>query len=158
MPFNPGSTVIRANEAPPNRATILSVRGMTVHLQYEEGGEGWWPIDALEEVIEGPDYSAFYNAFLNSNAYQTRFLGFILNEGFEVEGKLITLVAIALQDAMAGRVPLPSGAQPNSLQSAIWLMMAKVGPSLTQDDIAELQGLFTEHGLDSYYSLVPPQQ
>lgn len=51
MPYSIGSTVIRP-ENPPNRATILSIRGMTAHIQYEEGGDGWWPLDALEEAIE----------------------------------------------------------------------------------------------------------
>jgi hypothetical protein len=43
-----GSTVIRANEAPPNLATVLDIKGDTAYIEYEEGGTGYWPVDTLE--------------------------------------------------------------------------------------------------------------
>lgn len=125
----------------------------------------WAVRDATPEEIAAfdaanapkPNYQAFYFAFLSSNIYQGTFLSWIMNPGYEVEGKLITQVAISLQDAMAGRVPLPDGQQSNSLQTSIWLLLGAIGATLSQADAIELQRLLAEHNLAPYYTLLPPQ-
>lgn len=151
-----GSSVIRVGEPSPNRATVIAVMGEYAEIEYEEGGSGWWPISALQEELVGPDYVAFYNAFLQSSIYNTTLIPALLQPGSDVLGNAMTIVAIALQDAMAGRVPLPSGGQPNSLQSAIWLLMSIIGPTLSEPDATELQTLLTAHSMAAYYTLVPP--
>lgn len=115
--------------------------------------------DAWQRANNPPRYQEFYEAFLNSNLYQALLVPTLLQPGNDVLGNVLTIVAVSLQDAMAGRVPLPeAGAQPNSLQSAIWLLMSVMGPLLSAENLAELQGLLDTHGLGLYYSLTPPQQ
>jgi hypothetical protein len=114
---------------------------------------------AWQRANNPPRYEAFYAAFLNSNLYQALLVPALLQPGSDVLGNVMTIVALSLQDARLGNVPLPeAGAQPNSLQSAIWLLMSVMAPMLSPENLAELQGLLDAHGLGLYYSLMPPQQ
>ena len=116
-----------------------------------------WTVVDLPVVLPEPQYEDFYNGFLSSNLYQALLIPALAQPGSDVLGNFMTIVAIALQDSMAGRVPLPAeGSPPNSLQSAIWLLMSVMGPLLSAENLAELQGLLVAHNLALYYSLTPP--
>lgn len=118
---------------------------------------GMAQLEAPEERY-GPNYLSFYDAFKNSSLYNIVFVPALLQPGSDVLGNCLTIVAIALQDAMAGRIPTPTPEiPPNALQSAIWLLMSVVGPILTPENLDELQGLLDTHRLGEFYTLFPPQ-
>lgn len=49
----PGSRCNRIEQRPTRAATIISIDEFgNAFIAYEEGGNGWWPIDCLEEVTE----------------------------------------------------------------------------------------------------------
>ena len=45
--MNVGDHVMRLQSEEPRRAIVLEVVGKYACIGYEEGGEGWWPSDAL---------------------------------------------------------------------------------------------------------------
>jgi hypothetical protein len=141
-------------------ATLLR-KGWAQIPDPEVPGSTWngseWEPPAPEPVR--PNYQTFYEAFLNSNLYQSLLVPALLQPGSDVLGNVLTIVAVSLQDALVGRVPLPDpNTQPNSLQSAIWLLMSVMASMLSAENLAELQGLLDAHGLSTYYTLTPPQQ
>ena len=115
-----------------------------------------WTVTDLPPNVPLPDYQGFYFGFMNSALYQTLLIPALAQPGSDVLGNFMTIVAVALQDAMNGRVPLPDGVEPNSLQSAIWLLMSVLAPMLSAENLEELQGLLVAHNLALYYSLTPP--
>lgn len=104
-----------------------------------------------------PRYQDFYEAFKNSIIYNTVLVPALLQPGSDVLGNCLTIVAIALQDAMAGRIPLPdSQSPPNALQNSIWLLMSVITPTLSSENLEELQTLLNNYNLGLLYSLTPP--
>ena len=44
-----GDKVDRIENAEVTEATIMEIDGENVLIAYDEGGQGWWPINALQE-------------------------------------------------------------------------------------------------------------
>ena len=44
-----GDKVDRIENAEVTGATIMEIDGENLLIEYDEGGQGWWPIDALQE-------------------------------------------------------------------------------------------------------------
>lgn len=59
-----GDRVDRRQAQQPTGAVVLLVQGMNVLLQYDEGGQGWWPSDAVTVAVES-DWSTFKSLLLN---------------------------------------------------------------------------------------------
>lgn len=104
-----------------------------------------------------PNPFVFYAGVLSSNFYQAKLVPIIMSGSSSVPGDATTIMGFAIKDAQSGLVPPPTpGGPPNSLQSALWLWMAAVGPQLDAADIAEIQGLLEAANLSTMYSLAPP--
>jgi hypothetical protein len=56
--MKPQDRVNRLQEQQPTAATVLEVRWDTVLIEYEEGGQGWWPIDRLS-IIDNTNWPQF---------------------------------------------------------------------------------------------------
>lgn len=56
--MKPQDRVNRIQEQQPTAATVLEVRWDTVLIEYEEGGQGWWPISCLE-IIDNTNWPQF---------------------------------------------------------------------------------------------------
>ena len=55
MPFEIGTRVERREERDVTGATVLAVdEGGFLLIAYDEGGEGWWPPDALDPAPPEP--------------------------------------------------------------------------------------------------------
>jgi hypothetical protein len=115
-----------------------------------------YTVTNLPPNVPLPDYQGFYFGFMNSSLYQTLLIPALATPGNDVLGNFLTIVAVALQDAMNGRVPIPGDTTPNSLQSAIWLLMNVMGPLLSNENLTELQALLDAYNLSMYYFLTPP--
>lgn len=50
--MNIGDRVNRIEDQKITGATVLELDGENVRIAYDEGGEGWWPLDALTPLIE----------------------------------------------------------------------------------------------------------
>lgn len=52
--YKVGYTVWRIEDRPTTKAEVLEVidgpLGFSYHISYEEGGDGWWPEDALTDT------------------------------------------------------------------------------------------------------------
>lgn len=59
-----GDRVDRLQESLPRTAVVIAVQGANLLLQYEEGGQGWWPSDAVTSV-PGGDWGTFKSLLLN---------------------------------------------------------------------------------------------
>ena len=44
-----GTRVNRLEDREVTGATVLQTDGENVLIEYDEGGQGWWPINALQE-------------------------------------------------------------------------------------------------------------
>lgn len=47
-----GDRVRRIEDREVTDATVIEVDGENVHIAYDEGGDGWWPIECLEPIEE----------------------------------------------------------------------------------------------------------
>ena len=56
--MKPTDRVNRIQEQQPTAATVLEVRWDIVLIEYEEGGQGWWPINCLT-IIDNTDWPTF---------------------------------------------------------------------------------------------------
>lgn len=63
--MKPADRVNRVQEQQPAGATVLEVRWENVLIEYDEGGQGWWPIGSLS-IIDDTDWPAFKRAMLTS--------------------------------------------------------------------------------------------
>jgi len=48
--MNIGDRVERIERRDTTGARIVEIDGASARLAYDEGGEGWWPLDALRSV------------------------------------------------------------------------------------------------------------
>lgn len=48
--MTPGDRVNRIEAREVTGATVLAVEGDYALITYDEGGEGWWPVDYLEPI------------------------------------------------------------------------------------------------------------
>ena len=64
--MKPSDRVNRIQEQQPNSATVLQVRWDTVLIEYDEGGQGWWPMGYLE-IIDNTDWPRFKRIALGSD-------------------------------------------------------------------------------------------
>ena len=103
------------------------------------------------------DFEGFYKAVLSSATYQQVLVPMVLSGSSVQLTGTMAIFGFAIQDAMAGRVAPNLPGAPNSLQSAIWLLMGVAGGLLAPENLAELQGLLESSGLSSEYALLPPQ-
>ena len=112
-----------------------------------EGAEwrwGWEVVALPPPPKSEPDYSSFYMGLLASQVYQ----GVIGSTGKSGDqAAAMAVFASAVQDALSGR------ANPAAFQSATWLLLSQI--QLSEDGMAELQGLMDATGLGAVYSLVP---
>lgn len=146
-------------EPAPEDFNPITQRIEEVQTVVEEAGElriALIVVDLPPPPPPAPNYQGFYNAFLNSATYQAHLFPALLQPGSDVLGNSMTWVGFALQDAMNGRVPLPTPEGPNSLQAAIWAFMSVGAGLLTVEELTELQELFDTHYLTPYYTLTPP--
>lgn len=118
--------------------------------------ERQWTLEPLTDPGGDPDYQAFYIGVLNSDAYQQALVPMLLTSNSAALAGTMAIFGFAIQDAMAGRVSANEPGAPNSLQSAIWLLMQVAGPQLSSGDLQELQGLLDASGMATTYALLPP--
>lgn len=63
--MKPSDRVNRIQDQEPKGATIRLVQGFAALIDYDEGGEGWWSLEALE-LDDLADWARFRNDVLNS--------------------------------------------------------------------------------------------
>lgn len=56
--MKPQDRVNRLQEQQPTAATIIEVRWDNALIEYDEGGQGWWPLSCLE-IIDNADWPSF---------------------------------------------------------------------------------------------------
>jgi hypothetical protein len=66
--------VYRFQDQLPNSATVLMIKGGNALIQYDEGGQGWWPVDLLE-IIDSANWPAFLAALLQSATFGAAQIG-----------------------------------------------------------------------------------
>jgi hypothetical protein len=71
--MKPTDRVNRLQEQQPTAATVLEVRWNRVLIQYDEGGQGWWPIDRLE-IIDNTNWPQFKRIALSHPALKAAIL------------------------------------------------------------------------------------
>jgi hypothetical protein len=112
-------------------ATVLQVVGGSVLIEYDEGGQGWWPIEALSIVVDERwvDFSAAIMAMPAINLM----LGAVLQAAPGLYGGLV----VGLQNASEGdsRVFL------NSWHAAIAMTL------VSEELITTVQGVAGEYDL-----------
>lgn len=64
--MKPSDRVNRFQEQQPAGATILEVRWDNALIEYDEGGQGWWPLGCLQ-LITTADWARFKRIALNSD-------------------------------------------------------------------------------------------
>jgi len=64
--MKPSDRVDRLQSQQPTGATILEVRWDYALLEYDEGGQGWWPLGCLQ-IITTADWARFKRIALNSD-------------------------------------------------------------------------------------------
>lgn len=65
--MKPKDRVNRLQDQQPTAATVLEVRWDTVLIEYDEGGQGWWPINCLT-IIDNSDWPTFKGTALSHPA------------------------------------------------------------------------------------------
>lgn len=50
-----GQRVDRIEQRRTTSATVLEIEGDNARLSYDEGGEGWWPMDSLVVLPDDED-------------------------------------------------------------------------------------------------------
>lgn len=60
--------VFRIQDSEPRGATVRLVQGLSALIEYEEGGEGWWPIECLE-LDDPADWSRFRALTFGSSGF-----------------------------------------------------------------------------------------
>lgn len=103
-----------------------------------------------------PDFNGFYADLLGSNVYQQTIVPTLRSGASPQLISFMSIFRFAIEDAMNGRIQPNQPANPNSLQSALWLLMEAAQSVLTADDLQELQTLMDLHNLSNTYVLVPP--
>jgi len=48
--FQIGQRVNRIENRETTEATVIEVIEESVHIEYDEGGDGWWPFDTLSVI------------------------------------------------------------------------------------------------------------
>lgn len=61
--MKPSDRVIRSQSQEPAGAKVLLVQGDSVLIEYDEGGQGWWP-HGLLTLVNNSDWSRFKAALL----------------------------------------------------------------------------------------------
>jgi len=58
MTYIVGDRVDRIEDREVTGATIISIEGegdkMSVEIEYDEGGSGWWPVSAIQPIAAEP--------------------------------------------------------------------------------------------------------
>lgn len=103
-----------------------------------------------------PDFDGFYAALLGSNVYQQTIVPALRSGATPQLISFMSVFRFAIEDALNGRIQSNQPANPNSLQSALWLLMESAQGILKADDLQELQSLMDLHNLSNEYVLVPP--
>jgi hypothetical protein len=107
-----------------------------------------WRLEEIPPQPIVPDYQGFYNDLLVSNAYNLVLQQVMAAAGPGPAAALAVLIS-ALQDALNGR------ANPNALQSSIWLLLGQL--TLPPEAAVELQSLLNDNNLADLYLLTPPE-
>lgn len=71
--MKPYDRVNRIQQEQPTGATVLEVRWDNVLIEYDEGGEGWWPIGCVS-IIDNTNWPAFKMAMLGNPDVKTAVL------------------------------------------------------------------------------------
>ena len=71
--MKPTDRVNRIQDCQPTSATVLEVRWDRVLIEYEEGGQGWWPINCLQ-IIDNSDWPTFKGIALSHPALKEAIL------------------------------------------------------------------------------------
>lgn len=50
MTFSIGDRVNRIEDREVTGATVISIDGESIEIEYDEGGSGWWPAETLEPL------------------------------------------------------------------------------------------------------------
>ena len=117
----------------------------TQQLLWEDGA---YVIEQLPPPPIVPNYQGFYDALLVSEAYNLVLQQVMAAAGPGPAAALAVLIS-ALQDALNGR------ANPNALQSSIWLLLGQL--TLPPEAAVELQSLLNDNNLADLYMLTPPE-
>lgn len=115
-----------------------------VDLEALEWRWGWSVENLPPPPPPEPNYRAFYDALLASQAYGA----VVATPGKSGDqAAAMTVFLGAIQDSLSGRENRPA------LQQAIWLLLGQL--RLNAAALAELQGLMERHHLAGAYSLLP---
>jgi hypothetical protein len=116
----------------------------TVDLEAGEWRWGWSVVDLPPPPPPEPNYRAFYDALLASQAYGA----VVATPGKSGDqAAAMTVFLGAIQDSLSGRE------NRIALQQAIWLLLSQL--QLSAEGLAELLALMDEHRLSDVYSLSP---
>lgn len=88
--MKPHDRVNRLQAQQPTGATVLEARWDTVLIEYDEGGQGWWPISCLM-IIDNSDWPTFKGIALNHPA---------LNAAIAASIPIVPAAALALPAAL----------------------------------------------------------
>ena len=109
--------------------------------------DGAYVIEQLPPPPIVPNYQGFYDALLVSEAYNL-VLQQVMNANTPGPAAALAVLISALQDALNDR------ANPNALQSSIWLLLGQL--TLPPEAAVELQSLLNDNNLADLYVLTPP--
>jgi len=96
--MRPSDRVDRLQSQGPTGATILEVRWDNALIEYDEGGQGWWPLGCLQ-LITTADWTRFKRIALNSDT-----LNGIIAAAYESAPVAAGALASALLRAESGDV------------------------------------------------------
>jgi len=108
-----------------------------------------------EPMVPGADFEGFYADLLGSNVYQQTIVPALRLGATPQLISFMSIFRFAIEDAMNGRIQPNQPANPNSLQTALWLLMEAAQGVLTLDDLQELQTLMDLNNLSTTYFLKP---
>lgn len=144
-------------EPEPTPGTGFSVRKADPVVDLDVGTVTYgWIVEALPELEPESDFDGFYAALLGSNVYQQTIVPALRSGASPQLISFMSVFRFAIEDALNGRIESNQPAKPNSLQSALWLLMESAQGILKTDDLQELQNLMDRFNLSATYVLVPP--
>ena len=128
----------------PTTHSLAEAMPIEVNGQWQQA----WRLEEIPPQPIVPNYQGFYDALLVSEAYNLVLQQVMAAAGPGPAAALAVLIS-ALQDALNGR------ANPNALQSSIWLLLGQL--TLPPEAAVELQSLLTDNNLADLYVLTPPE-
>jgi hypothetical protein len=128
--MKPLDRVNRIQSAEPTGATILDLRFDIALIEYDEGGQGWWPLNALRKVEDLAQWDNFKKAMLGSHE---------VNQSLVAAMALAPLAVLALPTAL---INLAAGGSIADFRAA-WLAIRRTG-AVPAELIQQITGVAVE--------------